>query len=56
MVNVKYCIEFELSSCGKKRCCYECDEAHCDQRCKIDSEKCKSVTDKEPKSYEEGKE
>lgn len=30
-----YCTEFELSSCEKKICCYECNESNCTERCNL---------------------
>jgi len=39
----------DLKNCGLKICCYECDRLRCDQRCKVDKQRCESVVDKEPK-------
>ena len=42
-----YCTEFELSSCGKKICCYECEQGNCQERCH-NERNCKSKTEEEP--------
>ena len=51
-----YCVEFELSNCDKKICCYDCDNDECKSRChhyERYNKKCGSLTDKLPLSFEE---
>ena len=49
-----YCTEFELSSCGKKICCYECNESNCTERCNLrEPSTCISRTGIEPIAFME---
>lgn len=47
-----YCTEFELSSCGKKICCLECEQGNCQERCHSDTS-CKSRTEEKPVGFME---
>lgn len=49
-----YCTVFELSSCEKKICCYECNESNCTERCKLrEPSICNSRIDIEPIGFME---
>ena len=49
-----YCTEFELSSCGKKICCDECNESNCTERCILrEPNSCNSRTGIEPIAFME---
>ena len=51
---MKYCTEFELSDCELKKCCFDCEVTHCNQRCGIDNHKeCKSLTEIKPIEFME---
>ena len=47
-----YCEEYILSSCGKKICCYVCEQGNCQERCHNPEVDCASKTTNKP-TYEE---
>ena len=48
-----YCKAFELSSCGEKICCNECNNLGCNERCTYHENDCGDSTENVPLSFEE---
>lgn len=47
-----YCNAFELSKCGKKMCCFECEQDNCQERCHcLDKFACPDRTKEKPIGY-----
>ena len=49
-----YCSEYEITNCGNKVCCYDCDNnSKCNKKCELDKTDCDCLRESEPKPIDE---
>lgn len=47
-----FCSEYEMTECGTKLCCHDCDK-QCEKRCTIEKLECDCLCKSEPVPFEE---
>ena len=48
-----FCSEYEMTECGTKLCCYDCDNEKCEKRCTIEKSGCDCLCESEPVPFDE---
>lgn len=48
-----FCSEYEMTECGTKSCCHDCDNEKCEKRCTIEKAGCDCLCESEPVPFEE---
>ena len=47
-----FCSEYEITECGTKLCCHDCDKL-CEKRCTIEKLECDCLCKSEPVTFKE---
>lgn len=48
-----FCSEYEMTECGTKLCCHDCDNEKCEKRCTIEKAGCDCLCESEPVPFDE---
>lgn len=48
-----YCLDYELTECGVKLCCYDCSNKQCNKKCELEKDICDCLCSTEPSPTDE---